>query len=332
MPMRVAAGRTNPSALLTERDYYIDAEGNVYALSSVRPELPGGRIVISDEGSGMPPIEYITQRGPFQHGESIKDYFLRPRVVQYLIRQNFCSRQAAYDGRTALLNAIRPNKTGGPTGTLRKILPGGAKRDLTVVPLEGPRFEPSQLGRWDEWSIQEVLRFMAHNPVYFDPTDKTFTLPHPSYNEFPYTFPFQFASEEELVYPITYPIQYEHFDNAQVLEYQGNWEEFPTIVISGPARDRILIENETTGLKLEFSYANGFRFLGIGEEVTITLTPSTKTVESDNDSVTISMLTEDSDLGEFNIVPGDNTLRALIYGAGAATQVAFQYHDRYIGY
>ena len=48
-----------------------------------------GRWVINQSGWGTPPIEHVTERGPFQHGETVKDYFLRPRTIQLLIRLGF---------------------------------------------------------------------------------------------------------------------------------------------------------------------------------------------------------------------------------------------------
>jgi hypothetical protein len=129
---------------------------------------------MQSQGWGMPPIEYITQRGAFQHGETVKDFFLTPRTIQLLIDQSFCNREAQWTGRATLLDAIRPNRQTAPTGatpgTLRRILPDGSKRDLKVFIAEGPTFDPSPDDGWQEHSFKEVLRFVAHDPVVFDPT------------------------------------------------------------------------------------------------------------------------------------------------------------------
>src|SRR5688572_21537598 len=103
---------------------YIGADGNVYPL---HVPAPIGKWAISQSGWGTPPIEYVTQRGPFQHGETVIDYFLRPRVVQLLIRQQFCNRDDYWTGRAALLNGIRPNRQLTPTA----ILPGTLRRTLS---------------------------------------------------------------------------------------------------------------------------------------------------------------------------------------------------------
>jgi hypothetical protein len=125
-------------------------------------------------GWGTPPIEYITQRGTFQHGETVKDYFLTPRTIQLLIDHSFCDRDSQWAGRASLLDAIRPNRqitaTGVVPGTLRRILSDGSIRDLKVFIADGPSFDPDLGDGWQEHSFKEVLRFIAHDPVIFDPT------------------------------------------------------------------------------------------------------------------------------------------------------------------
>jgi hypothetical protein len=156
---------------LREFHQYISPDGVVYDLVTASRQ---GRWVMQSQGWGTPPIEYITQRGAFQHGETVKDFFLTPRTIQLLIDQSFCNRDGQWAGRAALLNAIRPNRQTSPTGatpgTLRRILSDGSKRDLSVFIAEGPTFDPSPNDGWQEHSFKEVLRFIAHDPVIFDPT------------------------------------------------------------------------------------------------------------------------------------------------------------------
>lgn len=290
--------------------------------------ISGSRAVISDEGSGLPPIQYITERGPFQHGESIKDFFLGPRTVQFLIRQNYCSRQAAWDGRQSLLNLIRPNKPGGPQGVLRKILPNGARRDLRVVPVAGPVFEPRRTGIWDEWSIQETLRFTAYNPIYYDPVGHTETWQHPASTGFPYTFTFPFSVPNELSFPIEYPIEFYGFHITDVIHYAGNWLEYPRIVIHGPAAI-IEIINTTTDERILISGPDFF--VEPGRYAIIDLTYSIKTVTMDDGTTLESYVSDDSDVGTFHLEPGDNNFTVIVHGAGLASQVVMTWKDRYIG-
>jgi hypothetical protein len=133
---------------------------------------------MQSSGWATPPINYITQRGTFQHGETVKDYFLQPRTIQLLIDQSFCGREEQWDGRAALLNAIRPNRqltaTGVTPGTLRRILPDGSIRDLKAFISDGPAFDPDLGDGWQSYSFKEVLRFIAHDPVIYDPTVQSY--------------------------------------------------------------------------------------------------------------------------------------------------------------
>ncbi len=155
---------------MNEFHQYISPDGKTYELHTASKH---GRWVMQSQGWGMPEIEYITQRGTFQHGETVKDFFLRPRVIQLLVNQSFCDRDGQWDGRAALLDAIRPNRqltaNGVTPGTLRRVLSDGSKRDLKVFIEQGPSFDPDSQG-YREHSFKEVLRFIAHDPVIYDPT------------------------------------------------------------------------------------------------------------------------------------------------------------------
>lgn len=159
----------------TETDLFIANNGNQYVLSK-----PPERWVMSEEGTGMPPISYVTQRGPYQHGESLRDFFLTPRTIQMIVRHNYCDRAAYWKGRNELLSVLMPNIPSSPqtvpptlgvaTGVLRKVMPNGVVRDLACIIQQGPNFAARDPKQWDEWSYTETLRFIAHNPIFFDPT------------------------------------------------------------------------------------------------------------------------------------------------------------------
>lgn len=288
----------------------------------ITPHDPG-RWVISFSGWGTPPIEYITQRGPFQHGVTPKDFFLRPRVIQMLIRHNFRDRDAWWDGRAAILNEIRPNRQASATavvpGTLRMVTTDGSVFDLNVFIQEGPRFEPRQSSQWDEWSFQEVLRFVAHDPIAFTPT--------------PIEFLFTIVLDSDLVFPITFPITFGsgEVDLTPNINYTGTWLSFPVIVITGPLED-VRIDNVTTSEKLELS-AN----VAAGRVVTIDTTEGVKTVTDDLGNNLLGILTSDSDLATFHIAPdpeaplGVNAMRLRGKHPTHETSVEIRYFTRWFG-
>lgn len=160
MPIKVARQEI-------EFDQYITPDGQIVNLNGVQ-----GKFVISHTGHGMPGIEYVTQRGPFQHGETPLGFRLSPRYIQYVIRQQECSRQGYWSLREALIDAMRPNRqiyTDFRPGVLRKILPNGSKRDIKVLFDSGLVYAPSETSKWDEWAITETIRFVAHDPIIYDP-------------------------------------------------------------------------------------------------------------------------------------------------------------------
>jgi len=283
-----------------------------------------GRWVVSFSGFGTPPIDYITQRGPFQHGVTVKDFFLRSRVIQLLIRQAFCDRVAWWAGRAALLNELRPNRqataTAAVPGTLRIIETDGTTRDLSVFIAEGPRFEPRVSGEWDEWAFQEALRFIAHDPVAFDPSQVTAT--------------FTIALGVGLIFPITFPITFGSgaLDDTLAVTYPGTWLSFPVITIVGPI-EAPRIDNNTTGEKIEFSID-----VAPGRTITINLTEGNKTVVDDLGTNLIGAVTPDSNLARFHIAPepeaagGVNTLRLRGTNPTGATSVSLAYFERYFGF
>lgn len=90
----------------------------------------GGGPLRSTTNFGLPPIRFITQRGPFQDGETPLDIRLDPRVIQIEIVDYLCNRTDFWTQRNELLNLIRPNRAFSSDGTYhpliyRKRLPGG---------------------------------------------------------------------------------------------------------------------------------------------------------------------------------------------------------------
>ena len=297
---------------------YITPDGRLYPLHTPHEF---GRWVISFSGLGTPPVEYITERGPFQHGATARDYFLRPRVVQLLIRQAFCDRLDWWAGRAALLNEIRPNRQATPTavapGELRFMETDGTLRSLNVFIQEGPRFEPRQS---DQWAFQEVLRFIAYDPVVFDPTQATAAFP--------------VALESDLVFPITFPIRFGSGDLDETFNvtYPGTWLSFPVITIVGPI-ELPRLDNVTTGEKLQFGTN-----IAPGTTVTIELTEGNKTIVDQLGNNLIGQLSSDSDLGTFHLAPdpeaplGVNVLRLRGTNPTGATAVSLAYFERYFGF
>lgn len=303
---------------LIEFDQFITPDGVIYNLDGITDRA----LIRSVDGQGMPPIEYQTQRGPQQHGETVIGYRLRPRILQMVYRRNGANRQDYWDNRSDLLDVLRPNRMtigGRPkAGTLRKILPDQSLRDIDVVIEQGPDFQPSG-DEWDEWSFQEALRLVAHDPTFYDPTVSSLDV--------------STAANSDLVFPITFPITFGSsiYSVSQNITYAGTWLAYPIITLTGPLLAFVL-DNATTGEHLEIIHA-----LADGESMEIDLRYGYKTVEDNSGNNLIGSVSSDSDLGTFHIeadplaAGGVNQLDFYFSGIGGNTTASLTFNPRYIG-
>ncbi len=261
----------------------------------------------------------------------MKDFFLQPREIQLLIRQGFINRRAWWAGRAALLDEIRPNRQATPSasvpGQLRLVQTDGTTRELDVFIQEGPRFEPRVPEQWDEHAFQEALRFIAHNPIAFDPSQVTVG--------------FTIALAADLVFPITFDDAVATDDiifgsgeqtDTQVINYLGTWEEYPVLTITGLA-EKFRIDNLTTGEKIEFTSD-----IANGRTVTVDLRYGFKTVVDDLGNNLIGVVTSDSDLATWHLAPdpeatlGANSIRVSAINPNGSYSVSIEYFDRYFGF
>lgn len=291
----------------------------------------GERFLESFTGMGLPPIEYITQKGPYQHGQTVLDYRLQTRLIQYIHRRKGCSREDYWSNRGDLLNIIRPNRQAANTfrqGRLRKIQPDGTKRDIRALIDFGPGFQARDPSRWDEWAFTETLRFRCDDPIFFDPAQQSVT--------------WSVSTDDGLIFyespdwesHLTFPIVFsgDAISAYQTISgYSGTWHSYPTIVIAGPV-DEPRIENQTLGEIIALSYD-----VAAGETVTINLDFGNKTITSSTGANLIGTVTNDSTLGTFRIAPapeapnGDNVLYASGAGGTLATAITLTYYVNYIG-
>jgi hypothetical protein len=294
---------------------YLTPDGVRYPL-----HVPGptGRWVINKTGLGLPPLDVVTSRGPAQHGDTVAALYLQPRVVQMLIRQQFGCRDDYWTGRRAFLDALRWNRqavaTAALPGTLEFILPGNVRRRLAVQLTDGPQFEAEQRDQWDEFAFQETLRFVAHDPTFWDPILKSAS----------------YAPAPNLVFPITFPIMFGQIDTTRAVAYAGTWLSYPTIAVTGPATSP-RIDNLTTG---EFIQVTGT--IPAGVVLTIALSYGAKLATDSAGNNWAGNITTTSDLASFHIAPspeapgGVNQLRARATGPTAGSGIVISWYERYI--
>lgn len=323
-----------------EFDEYIAPDGEVYVFHK-----PNDRFLISFSGMGMPPLEYIVQ--PEVNGETPLDFRLTPRVIQYVHRRHGCNRQGYWNNRADILNLLRPNRQFVNTfnsGTLLKTLPDGSQRAIDVLIQQGPVFQARSTSNWDEGSFTESLRFIAHDPTFYDPTSQELSfeleaLEHLIFNgihDDPGA-PDRIVFENIIIDPPSAGTGLIFggtlIDEIQDVYYTGTWLSYPTITIDGPF-GKLTLTNITTGDKIEI-----LQTLPIGRTLTITLEPGNKTIVDDLGNNFVGSLSTDSDLITFSIVPypqsgagGLNQIRVQASDAlPGATAIRFNYFTRYIG-
>lgn len=291
---------------------------------------PPDRFVTLYEGDGIPNIDFGVTSGPYQHGQTVTEARLLPRTIDMVIYQKGCDRAARWAMRSLLDGILRPNRTdmNNPSpGTLRRTFNNGTVRDLDVFVSKGPLYRFNGADGWSQNSIVETLRFTAFNPVLYDPEQQVENVADFSNSPssitnliFPFTFPFVFG------------VTYITVSKILSFVYNGNWEEYPKILITGPATDLSII-HQSLGDVISF---DGYT-IPAGTTVTLDLTYAHKTA-IDNFGVSwLGKISDDSTLGTFRlesdpIVPNSLNSFAISCTLGTAdTTIEMQYKNRYIG-
>lgn len=300
---------------------YITPDGTVYDFDNSLDQF----MLAGFRGLGMPGITYQTQRGPFQDGETPLGFKLEPRIIQLLHRRNGCSRDEYWAIRANLLDIFRPNRQFAgvfETGQLRIIQPDLTKRDLNVFIQSGPEFVGREQGRWDEFSIQEVIQFIAHDPVLYDPDEHIFSFALPS------------GGIDELTYDITFPIEFSSNATMETdtIAYNGTYKSYPKLILVGPMTNPI-IRNLSTNTKIELTMT-----INLAQTVTIDLSPGNKSVTDDMNNNLIGNLTTDSDLAGFYLAPSPEAPSGInSFGVWAneissgVSTIYIRYFEKFIG-
>lgn len=297
---------------------YISPDGQTYTFDTGKY-----RFLIGEDGMGMPPIEYITQRGPDQHGESLLAYRLNPRIVQIVLRQDNCDRYSYYTERDKLIDILRPNRF--PvgmisTGILRKRRPDGKIRDLRAMVSQGPSFSVMEKEYSDIYGYTETIQFICHDPIYYGSSEKEviLSLDYTAQLSFPVEFPIIFSSD---ILVADFAIQ-----------YLGTWFSFPDIEICGPISSPI-IRNIDTDEEIKLNYE-----LIPGEIISISLEYGNKAISSNIAGDLMGIVDDPGDFGTFHLEPspavtgGNNHI--YVFGENAAEGISYiklRYYERYVG-
>ena len=306
----------------TERVDFIAPDGATYELTGFRSQH-----LIQMEGWGALENNIATTQGPFQHGVSPVAVRAGPRTITIRHLSSNCNRDDYWSKRGDLVDILRLNRTdlNNPSpGALRWYLSNGNIRQVDVMVIKGPVYKE----RDDAFMFDEQITFLAHNPIIYDPTsiiDNVLLWACTPANQL------QFPAAVGGVAGLLFGGSICNVTQNHSITFTGTWEEYPTIVVTGPANDISIINNDT-GKKLALDYN-----IAAGEVVTFDLSYGVKNVTNNFGTDLINFITDDSDLAVFTIQPnpivtdGINTFSISIDNGTGATIVSFQYFTRYAG-
>jgi hypothetical protein len=264
---------------------------------------------------GMAPSHRITQRGPFQEGDSDIDFRLDPRIISLPIVVPTRSIDEHFTQRNLLLDIFKP---GNDTARLQVTYDDtGVEtvRFLDVKVLSSLTMDTDS----KDFHIRGVIQLRAEDPTWYDN----------NFYETPLTSPI-------LGTPTPYPKAYEvPYGSAGIggiftVNNIGTWINYPVLTAVGPLTNLTI----TDGLGHVISFNTT---IPAGTYVSINLKYGAKTV-TDQDGVNrFAWLDINSDLINWAIYPspyvyaGYNTISVSATGTDSASSVTMNWNPRYIG-
>ena len=267
-------------------------------------------------GWGLAPSHRITQRGPFQEGDSDIDFRLDPRVLSLPFVAPASTIDKHFTVRNALLDIFKPsNKDAFIKITYDDSDRGTQYRSIDVKVIGGLTMDTDS----KDFNVRGVIQLRAADPTWSDDigyqyqlTSTIFGTPTP--------------------YPKPYPVPYgaDSVNNVTDITYDATWLSYPVLTAVGPLTDLVI----TDGLNHSIKFTTP---IPASTYVSINLKYNFKTV-TDQDGVNrFSWLSIDSDITNFALFPepfildGINTLSVSATGTDGASMVTINYIPRYIG-
>lgn len=261
---------------------------------------------------GMAPSHRITQRGPFQDGDTDVDFRLDPRVLSLPFVVPASDADESFAVRNKLLQVFKP---GNDTWQLRVKFGAEPTRVLDVKTVGGLTMDTDA----KDFTVRGVIQLRAADPVW---SDRYVTAVNLTATVFGTPTP----------YPKPYPVPYGagSVNNIVTVNYEGSWATYPTIQCTGPATDLTIVDG--LGNLIVFD-----SIIPAGQTWTINLAYGAKTVIDQNGVNQFGALNINSDIVNWGIFPdptvanGVNTISVSATDTTTATMVTMYYSSRYIG-
>jgi hypothetical protein len=272
--------------------------------------------LVGTVGFGLSPAHHLTQRGPFQQGDSYIGLRLDPRIIQLPLVVVASSAEDSFSKRAKLASLFRISDDvvtvrmawTDSTGTYDRSIQGRVLGQLSLD-TDG-----------EFYTIRTSVQIRCNDPTWYDSTQTTAILTSTLFGT-------------PTLYPKPYPVFYGAavVNKITTINYAGTWDAYPIIQITGPA----------TNLVISDTLNHAINFLSpvpAGALWTINLGYGVYTVLDEFGVNQFSALASASDLvnwrvfAESDLVPnGVNTISVSATGTDAETNVTMYYTARYIG-
>jgi hypothetical protein len=291
---------------MADKIIWVDPNGLEYDMSDQHMQIDGM------SGRYMPPIKFVEEEVPFQHGKRLREVKVDARDVDlplYIEGENEMELKNKLRFLMKIMNPLKGD------GRFKSISPDGSQRELTCRYSGGLDISEKKGNKIGNLQIA-ILIFRAFDPFWYDSQTIVQTFRK---NESPGLFfpilPLRVASSTV-------------FADATI-ENNGDVETWPEWIITGPG-ENITLRNLTTGEVIELNHPDAK--LEAGETVVIRTTPippNEKTVTKSDGSNWFYTLSDNSSL--WSLKEGNNSIQLEMGNATDASSIQLSYRPRYWG-
>jgi hypothetical protein len=263
----------------------------------------------------MSPLHRITQRGPFQDGDSDIDFRLDPRIISLPIVVPTSSIDDHFTYRNKLLDIFKP---GNDVARLEVYFNNDGTevtRYIDVKVLGGLTMDTDS----KDFNIRAVIQLRADNPTWYDEYGYEATLTSPILGT-------------PTPYPKPYAVPYGSAGIGGITNilYEGTWICYPVLTAVGPLTDLTITDALGHVISIDTP-------IPASTYISIDLKYGAKTV-TDQDGVNrFAWLDINSDLINWALYPapyvldGNNTISVSATGTDGGSSVSINWVPRFIG-
>lgn len=269
---------------------------------------------------GNPDIEYTTQKTFYTDGETVTNFVVKPRILNFSFlgtRESMTNRTEFWNLRREILSFLSPVSG---AMTFQITLDDHTIYELTnVFPTNGLSMEGNTFNNErNDGRIDEPLRLTAYDPIWrVSPINSTGSLVPTIGNQL--IFPMEF--------PISFGVAGATFDTT--ITYGGTWRSYPRITIDGPFNTASLV-NKATGAEIQLIQPC---FSGDQRIIDLTNPLNGFTVTDITGSNKIGDINLETNFTQFYFIPdATNGIEAVMNGGNlVTTRLTVEWYTKFLG-